>query len=73
MCSCSLFFFFLTAAQFHLCMAASISHFLTSVTKLFIFFFQQNTSPLFLSLDLPLSLLSMSVKTLTFSRKKDSA
>ena len=66
------FFVFLLLLSFT-SVAASISHFLTSVTKIFIFSFQQNTSPLFLSLDLTLSLLSMSVKKLTFSRKKDSA
>ena len=41
--------------------------------KMFMFFFQRNMSPFFLSLALALSLLSESMWTLKLSRKKESA
>ena len=68
MCSCSTFLLLLSFTS----VAASISHFLTSdpFMKIFIFFFRQNMSPLLLSLDLPLSLLS--IINLVQSQKKDS-
>ena len=54
-------------------MAASIFPFSHRRYKILMFFFQRNWSPLFFALALALSLLSMSVKTIKFSRKKEPA
>ena len=59
---CFSWFFFLLLLS-STSVAASISHFLTSVKKK-----KKIRYTLFLSLDLPLALLATSVKTLTFSR-----
>ena len=54
-------------------MAASIFPFSHRRYKILMFFFQRNWSPLFFALALALSLLSMSMKTIKFSRKKEPA
>ena len=71
MCYCSLFCFSM-ALIFNL-VAASISHFLTAAMKLSCFSSSEIGLLCFLSLVLALSLLSTSMWTLKFSRKKDSA
>ena len=72
MCSCSLSFFFFIGTHFQL---GGRKHFSFSHRRyeIFMFFFKRNWSPLFLYLALALSLLSTSMQTLKFSRKKDSA
>ena len=69
LCSCSLSF---ALPLIFILLAANIPHFLTTAIK-FSCVSKKNLSPLFLSLTLVLSLLSMSAQTLKLSQRRDSA
>ena len=57
----SLFAFFFSLQLIFTSVAASSSHLLTTATKSFMFFFQRNSPPFYLSPPLALSLLSIHV------------